>query len=250
MINILIQRHFVEKQSLSSLAKEFKISRNTITKKFREIGRVPINYQNSIKFNQYVFDFVDSEVKAYWLGFIAADGYIGKVNEFEIGLSIKDKEHLEKFKEFIGHSCSIKEKKSNNSCILSFRNKYFINSLKSLGINNCKSLTLKFPSIDKKLISHFIRGYFDGDGCIHIRKQVKKYPLLVSILGTPMFLEEMRKYLPKINKLYKNKGSEKTLIYQTSGKKAKELLSYLYKDATVYLERKRNLFIAVLNRNI
>lgn len=248
-LEIIIHKHFVEKQSITELAKEYNICRNIISANFKKIGLEPINYQNSIKFNNTIFDSVDTEEKAYWLGFIAADGYVGKNNEFEIGLSIKDINHLEKFKHFLNHTCDVKTR-SNKTCRISFRNKYFVNRLKSIGIVNNKSLILEFPQINNDLIRHFIRGYFDGDGCIHIRKTVKKNPLLISILGTPMFLNKMRNYLPTINKLYKNNHSNDTLVYQTSGVKAMTILNYLYKDSTIFLDRKQELYLAVLNRNV
>ena len=75
-LEIIVHKHFVEKQSISQLAKEYGICRDTISANFKKIGLQPINYQNVIKFNNTVFDSVDTEEKAYWLGFIYADGYI------------------------------------------------------------------------------------------------------------------------------------------------------------------------------
>ena len=130
--------------------------------------------------------------------------------------------HLIKFKEFIQWKNDIKFRESTQSVRISFRNKYFTEQLKKLGVSNNKSLILTYPKfISNDLQRHFIRGYFDGDGCIHFRKEVKKKSVLVNLLGTPMFLNEMRNFCPiKINKLYKNNKSDQTLVYQTTGIKA------------------------------
>ena len=68
----------------------------------QENGIEVINYQNLTKFNENVFDSIDTEEKAYWLGFIFADGYISlKGNSFELSLKGSDSEHLDKFNKFM-----------------------------------------------------------------------------------------------------------------------------------------------------
>ena len=86
-----------EKPSLTKIAKNNGIGRNVLSKRIKELGYDVVNYQNKVKFDNTVFDSIDSEEKAYWLGFIFADGYIssqeGNYN-FEISLKGSDKEHL------------------------------------------------------------------------------------------------------------------------------------------------------------
>ena len=83
--------------SLTKLSKEYKIDRRTLSSYLKRVGITIVNRQNICKFNEHVFDNIDSEEKAYWLGFIFADGYIssqeGNYN-FEISLKGSDKEHL------------------------------------------------------------------------------------------------------------------------------------------------------------
>ena len=245
-------RHFKYKESLTSIAKEYKVSRDTITKEFKKLGLTPVNYQNKVKIKQDIFQIIDNEEKAYWLGFIYADGCIGKGNGFELTLQERDKSHLEKLKSFIGWEGEIKYRKIQKAYRITFRNKKFVKDLYNLGVHQNKSLSLEFPDlkqVPEHLIKHFIRGYFDGDGCIHYRKQVIKNPVVISVLGTPNFLNRMREFIPvKIKKLYRNNKSEKTLVFQTSGVKAQKVLRYLYKDCNIYLDRK--LFLAVLGRNL
>lgn len=123
--------------------------------------------------NESVFQQIDSNNKAYWLGFLAADGSI-KGNELSIGLSSKDRNHLIKFLAFIDSSnpvidtmshCTSNNKYYPSSHINLYSNK-LVNDLSLYGIVNNKS----FQDIDflekvpKDYYDAFIVGYFDGDG--------------------------------------------------------------------------------------
>ena len=80
------------------------------------------------------FEKIDSEAKAYWLGFLYADGYIhrnyknGKIKSMSLELSLKseDRAHLENFLRDIRSNVPIKDKviKLNDK-------KYFANRIKS-----------------------------------------------------------------------------------------------------------------------
>ena len=60
------------------------------------------NYHNALKFDNTVFDTIDTEEKAYWLGFMYADGYVqNNGNSVELSLKGSDVEHLEKFRVFL-----------------------------------------------------------------------------------------------------------------------------------------------------
>lgn len=72
-------------------------------------------------------------------------------------------------------------------CRWSIVNKHLWNTLNNLGCTPQKSLTLKFPNIGSELFISFIRGYFDGDGCLTYYKGDKVYPKC-DILGTEGFL--------------------------------------------------------------
>ena len=63
--------------SLTKMAEREGTTRQTLAKYFKGIGIEVINKQNKSKFNEHIFDVIDTEEKAYWLGFIFADGYIG-----------------------------------------------------------------------------------------------------------------------------------------------------------------------------
>lgn len=115
--------------------------------------------------------------------------------------------------------------------------------LNSYGCTPNKTSTLTFPKIsifkDKRLIRHFIRGYFDGDGCLswcdtdHKRAHV-------SVLGTMKFLTTLQHFLPLEfeNVVTKRIGENVASLYY-AGKTAFYVANHLYKDCYIYLERKR-----------
>lgn len=201
------------------------------------------------RFNFEIFKVIDTEEKAYWLGFIFADGYVSKDGAtFELGLQAKDVGHLHKFNRFMqctDNNVSYHPKKTENKIFdfyrWNIRNTTLWNSLNDYGCTPNKSLTLQFPRECKfqniSLIKHFIRGYWDGDGCITLTSKTK----IISVLGTKDFLTSLKSYIPSLKekKLYLHKSvNNKTFSLQTSHNEAYEVLKYLYQDAFIYLDRK------------
>jgi intein/homing endonuclease len=154
------------------------------------------------KIDENVFDSIDTEEKAYWLGFIYADGCIGSSdNSLEISLKSSDSEHLEKFNSFIkGPSNKVKignvkcGDKICERCRWAIHNFHIHEVLNSYGCVPAKSLILEFPNEsifkNKSLIRHFIRGYWDGDGCLSYCDKKHLCPN-ASVLGTENFLSSM-----------------------------------------------------------
>lgn len=206
--------------------------------------------------NYNYFDKIDTEEKAYWLGFLFADGNISKPyrikkdgsiknGNYRIELSLKgdDIEHLKKFAKAIGYEKELKiTKASCNStrCRLGISNKHMWETLNTLGCVPCKSLILKFPELsvfkNKWLIYSFIRGYVDGDGCIGFKNK-NHTDMQIRILGTEEFLTTLQQQLPleTDNKISNNRNI-KVLIFNS--KRGAYVSSILYKGASIYLERK------------
>lgn len=239
--------------SLTKICAKFHINRKTLSDRLKELGYEVINHQNKLKFNENIFDSIDSEEKVYWLGFIFADDYIAKNrNDFELSLSSLDKEHLDKFNIFMqysGNNVKVEKLKLNGKefsrCRWSIRNKYLHETLISKGCIPVKSLILQFPNLnifsDISLIKHFIRGYIDGDGCISYNN--KKHTIMfLSILGTKNFLTGIKNNLPvKYDYVlgYNNlKQNDLTRTLTINGKNGLEILFYLYENSSIYLSRK------------
>ena len=157
--------------SSKELSKKYNCSISTITNLW---GKYDL--KNKIKhvysLDENYFSKIDTDIKAYFLGFIAADGNIRKdFLKMRIELNIQDYSHLEKFRKSIQGENPIVEsiRPKNHSCYIDVNCKDFCLALNNLGITPKKSLTLKidFSLIPKELRNHFIRGYFDGDGSIN-----------------------------------------------------------------------------------
>lgn len=237
--------------SLTKLGEREGIDRRTISKHFKKLGIEIINKQNRPKFNINVFDSIDTEEKAYWLGFIYADGYIGStpirddkksVYNFELSLALKDIEHLEKFRKFIGFEKEIT--KDSYRCRIMVANKHFWTTLNNYGCTPNKSLTLKFPNcIPNNLIRHFIRGYFDGDGCITRHVYINTVSPAINVIGTKDFLNNIINYsntTPNIR--HDKRHSEETLILEWHKDDGVKFINYLYNNSSIYLDRKFKLY--------
>lgn len=213
------------------------------------------------QYNQNYFENIDTEEKAYWLGFIAADGCILKQGALEIGLSLKDKKHLVKFCnainapiEMIEEKTSIVKGKEYHSCRIRICNKKICSDLKTHGIEERKSTTYDFPTfLNNELLKHFIRGYYDGDGSLSTNGTTKNgnKKWAVNIIATRSFLIQLMEHIEYLG-ITKIKLQQKGPMYtwNKSGiNQVKKFLNYIYKDANIYLERKHQIFINLPSQN-
>lgn len=171
--------------------------------------------------NEDYFEKIDSNEKAYWLGLLYADGYVRKRKQCNgqhnqggiIGISLKngDEYLIEKFIKDL--NSNYKLRKSIKDSFLSY--KLEINSSKmaddliNLGCIPNKSLILLPPKLENEFISHFIRGYFDGDGSIGKYKGRLKFTLL----GTKEVLTWILGYFNNNGVITKPKISKRNNIY-------------------------------------
>lgn len=195
-------------------------------------------------YNKKFFNNIDTEEKAYWAGFIAADGNIRKdFLKMRIELNIQDYNHLEKFKQSIQGDNPIKEliRPKNHSCYIDINCKDLCLDLNKIGITPKKSLTLdiNFNLIKEDLRHHFIRGYFDGDGSInnYTRNEHNYLEWELSFVSSKKFLEDILKEIKKERKLY-SCGNNYRICFKAK-KDIQEIIEYLYNDATIYMNRKR-----------
>ena len=232
--------------SIAKVAKIFKENEHTMAKNLTFLG-----YDTSYKpipKNESIFETIDTEEKAYWLGFLYADGSVSKElddkhkhkNAIEITLCIKDYEHLVKFANFLGFpsdKISIRDSKPNKSCRIQVSSKKMREDLINKGCTPQKSLNLSFPSyeqVPKHLMKHFVRGFIDGDGSLGIYNNGKRKVL--HVVGTYEMIkgiqEEMGfrklKIRPKFN----------SFEITWAGEYVTDYWAKLYQDSTIYLTRK------------
>lgn len=252
LINVIIQEYLEtpeNQRSLTKLGTKYGVKRQTISKYLKQRGIEVINYQNRVRLDESVFDNIDTEEKAYWLGFLYADGNISSEgNRLEVRLSIKDIKHLEKFRKFLNLETEFRTGicNGNGYCHLSVRNKHIWEQLNNKGCTPRKTLTLKFPDISifktNTLIYDFIRGYIDGDGCLFVGKY--KYNVTqVQLLGTKDFLYSVKDFLKEpgyIRSCSTANFPNKAYKLYYSNVPSRRVARKLYEKATIYLERKYN----------
>lgn len=218
--------------------------------------------ENNIRYsrNRNYFDNINSPNKAYVLGLIYADGCNNrKHNSLTISLQEEDRDLLERVKNEIEYEGDLRliplhEKNENykNQYVLCINDEYISEQLEKLGVVNSKSLILKFPTfLNESLYSHFLRGYFDGDGCIYYDQKRDKSQ--VHIVGTYEFCSMVSNILNTLDckhNIYhpKQSGESNTYVLRTCGNKSSyTFLSWMYKDADIKMERKYRKYLDFCN---
>jgi hypothetical protein len=238
-------------KTIKDLALEFKMDRHMVSRQLRKRG-FKTNLHGKLPINNNIFNTIDNEEKAYWLGFLYADGNVHldkKKKNYKIELSLKesDLEHIEKFKKFLSSNNKISYREKVKAYRISIGNNIIGKDLISLGCFIKKSNILKFPTkeqVPKELQKHFVRGYLDGDGSVCLSTRIKskgRISLTVSFLGTKEFLEKMIYNLnfPKNNLTITNKNSEANCFtLQYGNYHSYKILEYLYENSNIYLKRK------------
>jgi len=191
--------------------------------------------------NYYIFDNIDTEEKAYWLGFLYADGYVSKTrNEIELSLQKSDIDHIRKFKKFMSAEQEIKI--NLNRCRLIITNNHLKESLIKHGCGPVKSRIIRFPNLSEDLHRHFVRGYFDGDGTISRSISGSIWNTAAIFSGSEKFMEDLKKILNLKLEIHHLKvrrmGSTNVYGITFTNKSFVKLMFYLYEDSKISLNRK------------
>lgn len=242
--------------SVLAISKKFNINSSVITRALKE-NNIAIRNNNEYKTKAVDRDFfekIDTEEKAYILGFIYADGCITN-HALQIKISKKDIELLEKIKSILHSEHKIGIYTNNNGygigneyCAIRIQDHKIENDLSLLGVVPRKTKKLSLPTnnqVPQNLLRHFIRGFFDGDGSVY------KHDIpCISFTGTYEMLYGIKQEMQKITNTkaniypYKNKD---VFDYKVGGtSQMKKVYDYLYKDSTIFLGRKKNKFEEIL----
>ena len=210
---------------------------------------------------------------AYVLGYLYADGNLEDASYLRgkyVRVTSTDKSSIVKIKKLLGSQHKIiervsqivnfsfqnKQYKSSPSYLLRIGSHALYNSLTELGLYPNKSLTVKFPKIPAYFLPHFIRGYFDGDGCVYLemgrgikgQKIIKRLSVIFTS-GSLDFLNGLQKQLKEAQKLngriYCGNRAYR-LRYTTS--EATQFFPFMYLGSNdIYLKRKFNIFKSYFN---
>lgn len=245
-----IEKEIIEKYkagiSAEKIAKEFSMNASTICRILKRNNieiRTRSESRKMLKTNSSFIDIIDTTEKAYFIGFMYSSGMVSKdSNEIKISIHNEDKDILEKFISLLFIDCSPKIGIDRNNCYLSIVDKQIREKLIEYGCGPNKTFNITFPTFIKdELMSHFLRGFYDGVGSIGINKDRDR--IHVSLTGYKNFLLQIKEYFK--NKLnidigYYEYGDNPNLIDLTSRSftDCKIILNFLYKDCSICLDRK------------
>lgn len=256
-----IINYYLEVKSVIKTYKKFNSSRFLLIKLLKK-NNLPI-YINEKQakrytYNKNYFKEINTPNKAYFFGFLYADGYNNEDKKYiEISLAEQDIEILERFKkdiEFTGNITYIRKQKGwQTQRRLKLYGQASIDC-SNLGMHKNKTYKIDFPNISSNLIHHFIRGFFDGDGCIC---KDKRNIYFCSFTSQKNMLESINKYFliafpnyyQKIifNKRKKEVNDNVFTSVFSGNLSAMDLFCYMYKDANgLFLNRKFQKFKELL----
>lgn len=216
-------------------------------------------HKNKYNLNEKVFESIDSQEKAYLLGFLYADG--SNTGRYSVSLAVqkRDIEILHRMKEIIDCDYPIKiqrisliNKNWSDMAKLSICSKKICEDLINLGCVRNKTHFIRFPSfLDESLIRHFIRGYFDGDGSIYISKH---NVFGFSIRSNPEFCKDLSEILIKNIDIYpylRNvsgvTGNINGNLEVTGRLQIIKIMTWLYEGSSIHLSRKYKKYLDFIN---
>lgn len=172
------------------------------------------------KVNEKFFEKWSSNM-AYVLGYIYADGSLDDSPYMRgkyIQITSTDEDSIQRIKNWLNSEHKTNTKKSNfiggKICfILRIGSHKIYNDLLKLGLCPNKSLTINFPKVPQKYLGHFIRGYFDGDGCIYFEKSKGKSGQSIIKRIRTIFTSGSKRFLEEMNDVLKSTGIDNGKIY-------------------------------------
>ena len=237
------------------VAERIGVNPKTVYRWLKKYGITAKDYKKHTVNSSY-FDKIDTEEKAYWLGFIMADGciYRGESKNsyrFQMNLSSVDRDALEKFSKCICSDYKIVDVLIDNketgrqykAAQLKINNTEFCKGLMSHNVIPRKSKICEMPTIDKKLERHFVRGYFDGDGCISKKSNGNRWRF--EIAGGINILNSFQEMLEESGistHIYPIRNNVFTMVI-SSHSSIKNVFDLLYCNSTMFLKRKYDKFI-------
>lgn len=214
-------------------------------------------------YNEDYFAEILTEEQAYWLGFLFGDGALTpSKNTVGLALASGDRSHLCKLAVAVGDkpsSICIYQPAASNwqvqpSVRILFGRKRFYQHLVKLGFTNKKAGYSDFPPIPKHLFPHFIRGWFDADGYASMSlsagkyKTIARYRFSISVANEQLATRLCAYLREKSGEhLGINRDHSIWAVRATNFNALRALHDLLYKDANVYLERKKTKFDAAIN---
>ena len=259
----LIVKLYKECGSTTKVGKMFNLEHKVIErvlKKFN-VARTGAG-RRKYNLNEHYFDAIDTQNKAYILGFLYADGS-NCMSKGTVSMSLeeRDKNILEQIRNEIGSERQLEflDYSSKHDFGYTYKNQYRLllfsahmcRTLDDIGMTPNKSLTVSMPVIREDLLRHFTRGMFDGDGSVYRRKYENRnsYQHTLTITSTFKLCSELKQIVEKVVGINchiydASNHNGVTKVFTISGKnQIKKFMDWMYLDADLFLQRKYDRYI-------
>lgn len=233
---------------VAHLAKQYKNNPGTIRRILvdRDI-QIRCNSDSNRRYtlDKTFFDEIDTENKAYVLGLLVADGYNNQ-KDGSVKLTLTDLDLMNTVAAVMGTNNPLWIKvplKGKLAYQLSMSSRHLSDALGRKGCPQRKTFITEIPTKDivpDHLLNAYVRGYMDGDGCIHLRKGSKNK--VVHIVGTEKFLTEMAKLFQFRTFVRRRHGNRIWFFAIYALENVHRFRDWIYQGATIFLARKRALF--------
>lgn len=253
----IIKYYLSQPMTMKQVEDKYELSHPTVTKILKDVTKYSKAKLNNPNANERFFKNIDSEEKAYFLGLLISDGNVfkdstGRQASISITLDLNDEYILQKFKEVLNVNTSIS--KDGRGCgQIAIRSNLMADDLKQYSVVPRKSYITYLPKINDIYMSHLIRGILDGDGSILAKSSPKqdghnRYLHSISFCGSHQLMEDIAKYLYNNLQLkqpiqvYDYQDKNLSDIHIQNYEDMEKVGDWLYKDATIYLVRKNNIY--------
>jgi hypothetical protein len=210
----------------------------------RKISEALLGKNRKHTLKEDLFSVIDSEAKAYWLGFIMADGCVRRGDTLSTTLAACDSGHLDKMAAFLGTSSPVRYfdmgsgfsdrvTRGARLCVYSTK---LVSDLAKVGILPNKTFCAEPWVGPPELMRHYWRGAVDGDGWVAVRKSSNH----VGICGTYAIVQGFSSHINgKFDWSALPHPDKNIFRVEYSGvRNAADVARHLYDGATVYLDRK------------
>ena len=258
-INVIEQ--YTGGKNMKEIARMYNCSSSVIDDVLRRNGIKKKSFSEAFrKYNidDYYFDEINNQDKAYMLGFFYADAYnISSYDKhlYNISLLLQpcDKYMLERMRENMGMEREVKTIINSTNkkpyVKIEIMNKHMVLRLDELGIVRNKTRKTAFPFyLSKELYSHFVRGLLDGDGCIvHSLNRV-------TMVGSKQLMNDLANVIEEYVGFRQHVGEYKIspgicYMHISAKWKIEAFLDWVYKDADMKLLRKYELYLRIKEKN-
>jgi DNA-directed RNA polymerase specialized sigma24 family protein len=247
-----IVQHYLAGESAGSISEQLGISTPAVVFYLRTSNIQLRSLSDACRVHELderVFRVIDTEEKAYWLGFLTADAGISDQCDLRVNLQMRDKEQLEELQLFLQTTYPVREYHEikptyeRHGYYLDWHSRRMVADLAQLGLGPRKSKTVRWSKgVPANLHNHYLRGIFDGDGTWSSMN--KKGTAGWHLIGNRMFLLDVQPIMMDACTLRKTKlidhhtTPEIAILSWTGSRQVMRIANWMYKDATVFLPRK------------